>query len=163
MMPVSGGGFDQCYNAQASVDIESMLIVGQHLSQNTNDRLEITPALKALAALPKSLGALETLLADTGYFSETNVESCQKEDVSPLISVNRDKHNQTILDRFSESPPLPEDAIITMKMRHQLQTQAGRALYAKRKSTVEPVFGIIKEVLGFRQFLLRGVKYVQGE
>jgi len=163
MMPVSGGGFDQCYNAQASVDVETMLIVGQHLSQNTNDRLEISPALEALAALPRSLGTLETLLADAGYFSEINVESCQKENISPLISVNRDKHNQTLVGRFSEPPPLPEDASVTTKMKHQLQTQVGRALYAKRKSTVEPVFGIIKEVMGFRQFLLRGVESVQGE
>jgi len=163
MMPVSGGGFDQCYNAQASVDVETMLIVGQHLSQNTNDRLEISPALEALAALPRSLGTLETLLADAGYFSEINVESCQKENISPLINVNRDKHNQTLVGRFSEPPPLPEDASVTTKMKHQLQTQVGRALYAKRKSTVEPVFGIIKEVMGFRQFLLRGVESVQGE
>ena len=163
IMPVSGGGFEQCYNAQASVDVESMLIVGQHLSQNPNDKQEITPALEALIALPRSLGTLEALLADTGYFSETNVESCQEANISPLISVNRDKHNQPLADRFSEPPPLPEDADAVTKMKHQLQTQVGRALYAKRKSTVEPVFGIIKEVMGFRQFLLRGVKSVQGE
>jgi transposase len=163
IMPVSGGGFEQCYNAQASVDVESMLIVSQHLSQSPNDKQEMTPALEALAALPKSLGTLEALLADAGYFSETNVDSCHKENISPLISVNRTKHNQTLTDRFSEPPPLTEDADPVTKMKHQLQTQVGRALYAKRKSTVEPVFGIIKEVLGFRQFLLRGVKSVQGE
>ena len=140
IMPVSGGGFEQCYNAQASVDVESMLIVGQHLSQSPNDKQEITPALEALTALPKSLGTLEALLADAGYFSETNVESCQKENISPLISVHRDKHNQTLSDRFSEPHPLPEDADAVTKMKHQLQTQVGRALYAKRKCTVEPVF-----------------------
>lgn len=163
IMPVSGGGFDQCYNAQASVDIETMLIVGQHLSQNPNDKLEIDPALEVLKTLPEHLGTVDCLLADAGYFSEANVESCQEEKILPMISAHRDKHNQGLKERYSEPAPLAEGADAVEAMRHRLQTQAGRALYAKRKCTVEPVFGIIKAIMGFRQFLLRGVETVRGE
>lgn len=163
IMPVSSGGFEQCYNAQASVDIETLLIVGHHLSQNPNDKLEIDPALAVLKSLPGQLGTVDSLLADAGYFSEANVDSCQKEQILPFISAHRDKHNQSLKERFAEPAPLPETANAVEKMTHRLQTQEGRALYAKRKCTVEPVFGIIKAVLGFRQFLLRGVESVRGE
>jgi len=163
IMPVSGGGFDQCYNAQASVDVESMLIVGQHLSQNPNDKREIDSALEAIKALPDTLGTVDGLLADAGYFSAANVESCQEEQILPFISAKRDRHNQTFKERFAEPDPLPEGADAMTQMIHRLQTQGGRALYAKRKCTVEPVFGIIKAIMGFRQFLLRGVECVRGE
>ena len=163
IMPISGGGFDQCYNAQASVDLDTMLIVGQHLSQNPNDKLEIDRALEELKALPESIGTVDTLLADAGYFSEANVDSCKEENIRPFISVHRDKHNQSLKERFSEPAPLPEDADAVEEMKHRLQTQDGRTLYAKRKCTVEPVFGIIKAVMGFRQFLLRGIESVRGE
>lgn len=163
IMPVSGGGFEQSYNAQASVDVETMLIVGQHLSQNPNDKLEIDPALEALSALPESLGAVDILLADAGYFSQDNVETCLEHKILPYISSSRDKHNQSLKERFAEPAPLPEGADAVTEMTHRLRTRDGRALYANRKCTVEPVFGIIKHVMGFRQFLLRGVKSVRGE
>ena len=163
IMPISGGGFDQCYNAQASVDIETMLIVGQHLSQKTNDKQELKPALAPLTVLPKSLGTVDSMLADAGYFSEANVESCMKEEILPFISAHRDGHNQNFKERFSEPDPLPEGADNVTQMKHRLKTRAGRVIYAKRKCTVEPVFGIIKAIMGFRQFLLRGVKSVRGE
>ena len=163
IMPVSGGGFDQCYNAQASVDVETMLIVGQHLSQKANDKQELKPALESLTALPENLGTVNSLLADAGYFSETNVDSCLKEEIIPFISVSRDAHNQSLNERFAEPAPLLEGADTVTQMKHRLKTQAGRAIYAKRKCTVEPVFGIIKAVMGFREFLLRGVESVRGE
>ena len=163
IMPISGGGFDQCYNAQASVDIETMLIVGQHLSQNPNDKQELKPALDSLTTLPEVLGTIDGLLADAGYFSEANVDSCLEEEILPFISVNRDAHNQSLEERFSEPETLPEGVDSVTQMKHRLKTQAGRAIYAKRKCTVEPVFGIIKAVMGFRQFLLRGVESVRGE
>jgi transposase len=163
IMPVSGGGFDQCYNAQASVDVESMLIVGQHLSQNPNDKLEIDPALGSLKALPEQFGTIDGLLADAGYFSAANIESCQEETILPFISAHRDQHNQSLKERFAEPDPLPPDADAVTQMAHRLRTKEGRALYAKRKCTVEPVFGIIKAIMGFRQFLLRGVESVRGE
>lgn len=163
IMPISGGGFDQCYNAQASVDIETMLIVGQHLSQKTNDKQELNPALETLTALPEALGTVDGLLADAGYFSEANVDSCLEEEILPFICASRDTHNQSLKERFAEPEPLPEGADTVTQMKHRLQTRTGRAIYAKRKCTVEPVFGIIKAVMGFRQFLLRGVESVCGE
>jgi transposase len=163
IMPVSDGGFEQCYNAQASVDVESMLIVGHHLTQNPNDKLEVDPALEALKALPERLGRVDGLLADAGYFSAANIASCQEEAILPFISTSRDQHNQNFKERFTEPGFLPPDADIVAQMVHRLGTKEGRALYAKRKCTVEPVFGIIKAVMGFRQFRLRGVESVRGE
>ena len=163
IMPISGGGFDQCYNAQASVDIETMLIVGQHLTQNPNDKQELKPALESLKSLPDDLGTVDSLLADAGYFSEANVENCLAEEILPFISAHRDGHNQSLKERFCEPAPLPDGADNVTQMKHRLKTQAGRAIYAKRKCTVEPVFGIIKAIMGFRQFLLRGVESVCGE
>ena len=163
IMPISSGGFEQCYNAQASVDVETMLIVGQHLSQNPNDKLEMAPALEALSTLPQSLGTIEALLADTGYFSQANVDRCLKEEVLPYISSKRNSHNQSLKERFSEPDPLPANSDAVTEMKHRLKTQAGRVIYAKRKCTVEPVFGIIKAIMGFRQFLLRGVESARGE
>ena len=163
IMPVPGGGFDQCYNAQAGVDVDSMLIVSQHLSQHPNDKLEIVPALAALTALPEALGTVDGVLADAGYFSQANVEHCEQAAVLPYISPKRDAHNQRLQERMLEPEPLPADANAMAQMKHRLQTAEGRALYARRKCTVEPVFGIIKAVMGFRQFLLRGVASVRGE
>lgn len=165
IMPKSGGGFEQGYNGQASVDIATMLIVGQHLSQHTNDKQEVGPALEVLKELPDEMGKVEGLLADTGYFSEANVKGCEKQTIVPYISTHREKHNRWLKKRLAgeqlEGPPDDADAVEAMKYR--LQTDAGREIYAKRKSTVEPVFGIIKSVMGFRQFLLRGVESAQGE
>lgn len=163
IMPTSGGAFEQCYNAQASVDVDTMLVVAQHLSQNPNDKLEIEPALEALNKLPEELGAIDALLADAGYFSQNNVDSCLEEKILPYISSHRDGHNQSLEERFSEPPPLPENADAVSEMKHRLKTKDGRAIYARRKCTVEPVFGIIKTIMGFRQFLLRGVESVRGE
>ncbi len=163
IMPTSGKGFEQAYNAQAAVDLDSMLIVESHVSQNPNDKQEVSPTVEGLNSLPEELGAVDTVVADAGYFSEDNVDTCNSNKMEPLIAPGRNKHNQTIQERFSQPDPLPEDADSVSKMRHRLKTKEGRQIYAKRKSTVEPVFGIIKQVMGFRQFLLRGLESVQGE
>ncbi len=165
IMPVSGGGFEQAYNAQASVDIDSMLVVGTHVSQAPNDKMEIEPSVEGLQSLPKGLGRVETLVADSGYFSEKNVKHCTEKGISPLIACKREAHHPPLWERLMDNrdmpPPDPNDAVACM--RHDLQGKEGRAIYAKRKCTVEPVFGIIKNVLGFRQFSMRGLKKAQGE
>ena len=102
-------------------------------------------------------------MTDTGYFSETNVNACVEQQIIPLIAVKREEHHPEPIARFTEPLPLKEDATEVEKMRHFLLTMAGRAIYAKRKCTVEPVFGIIKAILGFRQFSLRGLENVNGE
>jgi transposase len=163
IMPTSGKGFEQSYNAQAAVDIDSMLIVESHVSQRPNDKQEILPAVEGLTSLPEELGVVDTIVADTGYFSENNVTICNSNEMEPLIAVGREKHNQALKDRFCQPDPLSDEADPVSKMRHRLKTQEGRQIYAKRKCTVEPVFGIIKEVMRFRQFLLRGIEFVQGE
>jgi transposase len=163
IMPVSGGGFEQAYNAQAAVDMESLLILENHVSQNTNDKKELTAILEGIDALPKALGQVTEAVADAGYFSQANVEACERRGISPLIAMKREAHNLSLAERFSEPPLLAEGANSVARMQHRLQTQEGRALYAKRKSTIEPKFGIIKAAMGFRRFLLRGLSAVQGE
>lgn len=162
IMP-DNGGYSQCYNAQASVDTDTMLVVGSHLTQNPNDKQEIVPAIESLHALPEELGAARNLLADTGYYSEQNVNRCVSNGITPYISTKREKHHKSLKERFAEDSEQrePEDAVD--EMRQRLKTKAGRRIYAKRKSTVETVFGNIKSTLGFRQFSLRGMKNVQGE
>ncbi len=163
IMPVSGGGFMQAYNAQASVDLDTMLIVGVHVTQNTNDKLEIQPALDELNKLPATQGKIIEATADAGYFSATNVGFCEGAGIIPYIAAGRESHNQSLADRFSEPEPIAKDADAVTQMKHRLKTKEGKALYAQRKCTVEPVFGIIKSVMGFRQFLLRGIENVRGE
>ena len=162
IMP-SAKGFKQAYNAQAAVDLETMCIISAHITQSPNDKQEIVPTLEKLDELPEQLGKVDTLLADTGYFSESNVKECIGAEVAPLISTGRQKHNQALQKRFTQSEPLPDNADPVEKMKHRLTTLDGRELYGKRKSTVEPVFGIIKHVMGFRQFLIRGYEAVIGE
>ena len=163
IMPTSGGGFAQCYNAQAAVDTDTMLVVAAHVTQECNDKRQIEPALKHLAALPEQLGQVDTLLADTGYFSAANVAACQAQDVQPLLSIKRQNHHLPVLERFAADAPAPETDNPVMQMAHRLATQAGRALYALRKQTVEPVFGIIKRAMGWRQMSMRGLQRAQGE
>lgn len=162
IMPTSAD-FEQTYNAQAAVDVESMIIVENHITQQPNDKQQVSPTLTELAALPEKIGKVDSLLADTGYYSEANVNSCKAQNIVPYIPGKRESHNQPLHERFVEPQPVQEDADAVTKMKHLLKTQEGKKIYAKRKSTIEPVFGIIKHVLGFRQFLLRGLEAVTGE
>jgi len=119
--------------------------------------------LAQLAALPQSLGKADILLADTGYFSATNVAAREKAGIDPHIAVKQESHHQPPLERSAEPMPPVADSSPAERTSHKLQTQAGRTACALRKQTVEPVFGIIKSVLGFRQFSLRGLNKVSGE
>ena len=163
IMPVSGGGYEQAYNAQAAVDVESMLVIVPAVTQACNDKEQVEPMVKALEKLPESLGRVSKGLADTGYYSAFNIEVLEQAGIDPFIAVKREKHHLPPLERFIEPEPLGISASPAEKMAHKLRTKAGRAIYALRKQTVEPVFGIIKSVLGFRQFSLRGLKGVTGE
>jgi transposase/IS5 family transposase len=163
IMKVAGGGFEQCYNAQGVVDTESMLILAPHVTQAANDKEQVGPMVAKIQALPAGLNQPETLLADAGYFSEQNVQACQAAKIEPLIAVGREAHHSQWRVRFEEPAPLCAPASHVEQMKHALRTKAGRAAYALRKQTVEPVFGIIKSVMGFRQFLLRGLANVTNE
>jgi transposase len=163
IMPVASGGFEQCYNAQAAVAAGSMLVVAVDVVQAPNDKQQIEPMLDKIESLPTELGEAETLLADTGYFSAGNVEACEKAGIDPLIAMGRQPHHPPLQERFEAPPPAPENPTPVEAMAHRLKTPEGRDLYALRKQTPEPVFGIIKSVLGFRQFSLRGLEKVRGE
>jgi transposase len=163
VMPVAGGGFEQCYNAQAAVAAGSLLVVATDVVQASNDKQQIEPMLGKISALPGELGKVQTLLADAGYFSAGNVDACEAVGIEPVIAMGRQPHHPPLAQRFEKTPAAPDDPTPVENMAHRLKTKEGRALYALRKQTPEPVFGIIKSVLGFRQFSMRGLEKARGE
>src|SRR5450755_1492754 len=163
IMPVAGGGFDQCFNAQAVVAVESLLVIAVEVVQAPNDKQQIAPMLGKIDALPEHLGRPETLLADNGYFSEANVTLCEAAKIEPLIALGRQPHYLSLGERFAAAPPALANPTPVEAMARRLRTPNGKQQYALRKQTPEPVFGIIKSVMGFRQFLLRGLDNVRGE
>ena len=163
IMPVAGGGFEQCYNAQAVVAAGSLLVIASTVVQAPNDKQQGEPMLAKITALPEGLGKAETLLGDNGYFSEANVKACEAAGIEPLLAIGRDSHHPSLRERFAGAPAAPENPTPVEAMAYRLQTPEGKKLYALRKHTPEPVFGIIKSVLGFRRFLLRGLEKVKGE
>jgi len=163
IMPVAGGGFDQCYNAQAVVAAGSLLVIAADVVQAPNDKQQLEPMLEKIADLPEELGKVGELLADNGYFSEGNVNACAAAEIDPVIAMGREAHHPSLAERFAGAPPPPQDPTPLEAMDHRLRTPEGKRRYALRKQTPEPVFGIIKSVLGFRQFLLRGLDNVRGE
>ena len=164
IMKVAGGCLDQCYNAQAVVATGSLLIVAAAVTQAANDKEQLMPMIEKLQALPKELGRTRRILADSGYLSQTNVEQCVAARIEPLIAMGRSRHHVSWKQRFAAAPKSPPESATPMqKMAHRLKTPRGRKLYALRKQTPEPVFGIIKSVMGYRQCLLRGLENVKGE
>jgi transposase len=154
-------GFDQHYNAQAAVDQESRMIVGCTVSAHANDQEE---ALPTVDAIPAEVGTPEGAALDNGYFSEGNIKGLEDRHIDPYIATGREPHRGSWKEYFAQQPEEPgEDASLKEKMAYQLQTEIGRAIYRARKSTVEPVIGILKETIGFRQFSLRGLAAVAGE
>jgi hypothetical protein len=155
-------GFDQHYNAQAGVDQESLLIVGKSVSQHANDQHEVAPTL---ASIPKEqIGVPSAAALDCGFFSEANLLILEEAGIEAYIATGHDPHQQGWQAYFAEAgPPPPEGATLREKMAYKLRTALGKAIYGRRKCTIEPVIGQIKEVLGFRQFSLRGLINVTGE
>ncbi len=163
IMKVSGGGFEQCYNAQAGVDTQTMLVVATGLTQASNDKQQVAPMIETLQKQAPKIGNAKTLIADTGYSSEKNVNVCVDAGIEPLIALAREDHHPHWGERFTEPAPLAKEATPMQGMKHRLKTLAGKAAYALRKQTVEPVFGIITSVTEYRQFSLRGLRKVIGE
>lgn len=162
IMPTASG-FEQAYNAQAAVDTETMLVIAAHVTQQPNDKQQVEPVLEALQALPETMGKVETLLADNGFFSEANVKTCVAQKIEPLMALGRESHHLPLETRFQPDAPPPESDDPLAQMAWRLKTKEGRTRYSRRKCTIEPVFGIIKHVMGFRQFSLRGLNAVAGE
>lgn len=141
-----------------------MLVVANGLTPAANDKQQLAPLIDKLKELPKQLGRVKRVLADSGYLSEANVEYCAVAKIEPLIAMKRERHNTRWKERFAAAPKAPAaSASVMQQMAHRLKTKRDKDLYALRKQTHEPVFGIIKSVMGFRQFLLRGVENVRGE
>jgi transposase len=154
-------GFDQHYNVQVAVEQECRLIVGHTLSNHASDREEAIPTVDAI---PAQIGKPKAAALDNGYWSPTNVEELLRRSIEPFIATGRDSHNQSWRERFAQQPEPPdENARPIVKMAYKLRTVLGKRIYGLRKSTVEPVIGIIKETMGFRQFSLRGLLAVAGE
>jgi hypothetical protein len=150
--------FEQAYNAQAVVDDEAQIIVASAVTQEPNDKRQLKPMLEQTRS---NLGRLpEKASADSGYFSDDNVTDPDLNGLDLYIPPNRQKHGQALAE--TNGPP-PADAPPIEQMRHKLRTPAGKAVYKHRKHIVEPVFGQIKEVRGFRRFSLRGLSAVAHE
>ena len=154
-------GFDQHYNVQAAVDQNSLMIVATSLSNHPNDKREAEPTLDALS--PR-LGKPSAAALDNGFFSEHNILALEQRAIEPYIATGREAHHKDLNTLLGSTLPVPpDDATPLEKMAYKLSTEIGQAIYRLRKCTVEPVIGIIKEILGFRQFSLRGLKKVTGE
>ena len=161
IMP-SKDGMIQAYNAQATVDCASRLLVDSNVSQRPTDVTLVAATVTALEQLDPKVGSATELLADAGYYSAANLALCIDAKIVPYIPNRRERHAGGLL-RFQEPAALAPNASIADTTRHRLRTRNGRKIYGERKGTIEPVFGVIKQAIGFRQFLLRGLRKVQGE
>jgi transposase len=157
----TNNGYDQHYNVQVAVTQDSLFIVAASLSNHPNDKQEAQPTL---AALPAELGQPDGVAMDNGYFSANNIEAAEQLGIEPYIATGRQPHYKRLDDLLGNLPDQPPtDASPKEKMAYKLATDIGKEIYRLRKCTVEPVIGIIKEILGFRQFSLRGLIHVAGE
>ena len=157
--------FEQAYNAQAAVDTEgSMFILGGYVTDHANDMRELHPVVESVAPEAREMN---DVYADTGYFSEAAVEKVENDEqgVTVYCAIEKQDHHRSVDDLMKKTDPVPpaDDAPIKDQMAYRLATKEGREKYKKRKETAEPVFGIIKSVIGFRQFLLRGLDKVNLE
>ena len=164
----NGNHFEQSYNAQAAVEVQSRLIVAPRLSDAPNDKEQLAPDVRAI---PAQAGSVSTVLVDSGFYSEKAVRQIEQpgsgEPSATLVyvAVEQTGHHRSVTDLEKQPEPEPPAAGASLSelMRHRLKTKTGKALYKLRPQTVEPVFGIIKSAMGFRQFLLRGLEKVSLE
>lgn len=163
----TGAGFEQSYNAQAAVEVESRLLVSQAVSAAPNDKEQLEPTLAATSAVIESI---EAVLIDSGFYSAAAVAAMERGtngQAGPCVyaATGRQPHGRSVaaLEKRVDPPAPQPGASAAEVMAHRLKTKAGRELYALRKQTIEPVFGIIKEAMGFRRFSLRGLAKVRTE
>ena len=157
----TNNGYDQHYNVQVAVTQDSLLSVATSLSNHPNDKREAEPTLDALSS---KLGQPKGAALDNGFYSEHNIQAFEQRQIEPYIATGREAHYMGVDDLLGNLPEEPPaDASPKEKMAYKLATAIGQEIYRLRKCTVEPVIGIIKEILGFRQFSLRGLIHVAGE
>ncbi len=163
IMKVSNKGFDQCGNAQIVCN-EEQIILAADVTDQANDKRQVKPMVSQARENLTQAGVAETigaLNADSGYYSEENVSHLEGAQIDPYLATERLKHHEKVL--CDPDAPLPDDLTPKERMARKLRTKHGRETYAKRKGMVEPIFGQIKQVGGFRQFLLRGLEKMRGE
>jgi transposase len=156
----NGEHFEQSYNAQAAVEVTSRLIVGQRMSQSANDKQELVADLQAI---PGAVGTVAAVLVDSGFYSEQAVQTAEQNGGPQIYAaLERKSHHRSVADLERQpEPPVPAaGASVAEVMKYRLATHEGKRRYKLRQQTVEPVFGIIKSVLGFRRFLLRGLEKI---
>jgi transposase len=160
IMVSSDKAFIQAYNCQAAVDADSQVVVGAQVSQIGPDQGQLVPLVEQVTLEQEQ--APKKVSADAGYWKESDIELLEANDIEPFVAPKRIKHSQW---RQMTAPRgrIPENLSCKDRMLRKLCTKRGRAEYRKREMSAEPVFGQIKEALGFRQFLLRGQRKVQGE
>jgi hypothetical protein len=163
IMKVSNKGWDQCGNAQAVAN-EDQIILAADVTDQANDKRQAVPMVDQTLENLEAAGVEQPIGAaviDSGYYSEANTSALEQRNVDPHIATERLKHNEEI-------PPVPRGRIAKnlsakQRMARKLRTKKGREVYAKRKGIIEPIFGQLKQVLGFRQFSMRGLAAMRGE
>jgi hypothetical protein len=159
---VSNKGWDQCINAEVAVN-EHQIIVAADVTEETNDKKQIKPMVEQMKRNLAAVGVTEKvkeMVADSGFYSEANVEYLVEEEIDPYIATERLKHHEQIA---APRGRCPKSLTAKQRMARKLRTRRGRERYARRKAMVEPVFGQIKHGRGFRQLLLRGQKKMRAE
>jgi hypothetical protein len=163
IMKVSNKGWDQCGNAQAVAN-EHQIILAADVTDQANDKLQAVPMVDQARANLDAAGvarAIGAALMDSGYYSEANTAALEGRGIDPLVATERLKHHEKVAS--APRGRIPRDATPKQRMARKLRTKKGRGLYARRKGMIEPVFGQLKQVLGFRQFSLRGLAAMRGE
>ena len=140
-----------------------MLIVENHVSQQSNDKQELEPALKKIKELPEELGTVDKIATDNGYKSEANTILAAEKNIGLYVPAGREQHNDKLSALLSKEPEMPDNPTPSESLEYRMATKDGKAFYALRKTTIEPTFGVIKNVMGFRCFSLRGFESVTGE
>lgn len=161
IMKANNKGWDQCGNAQAVVDSENQIIVACDVTDQSNDKQQFEPMIERAQENVGEDKKIKAASADSGYYSESNVQFAEDKEIDAYIATKRTKHSDPVLKIPRGRPP--KDLSVQEKMARKLRTKKGRETYSKRKSIVEPVFGQIKGARGFVQFSLRGLEKMRGE
>jgi transposase len=163
IMRASNKGWDRCGNAQAVAN-EHQIILAADVTDQANDTLQAVPMVDQARANLDAAGverAIGAALMDAGYYSEANTAALEERGIDPHVATERLKHHEKVAS--APRGRIPKDATPKQRMARKLRTKKGRELYAKRKGMIEPIFGQLKQVLGFRQFSLRGLAAMRGE
>jgi hypothetical protein len=163
IMKVANKGWDQCGNAQAVAN-EQQIILAADVTDQANDKLQVVPMVDQTRRNLDAAGvqdAIGAALADSGFYSETNTAALEQRGIDPYVATERLKHNEKVA--AAPRGRIPKGLTAKQRMARKLRTKKGRERYAKRKGMIEPIFGQLKGVLGFRQFSLRGLAAMRGE